>query len=141
MLLSPEVQIPRYKLRPLVDSYPLWTTMYTHCSLRCLHDVMSFVVFSNTNGRTKTAKIIYDCQTTDLTPLEQLVVHKIHTPAFVTLSCHLPILPQLRHNTPLWRFIPHLKSLLRNISDAPFYDLTPSLPVSVGYAQGFVGEH
>src|SRR5580698_9241266 len=99
--VSPQVQIPADKLRPLIHPDRSWITDLTANPLQRRHNVLRSVAEPNIKPRTVATERVDNRQYPQLLPRGQLIVHKVHRPNIVRPNRGLAVLTQLSaHPTP-----------------------------------------
>ena len=104
--ISPEVEIPAAKLRPLIDPDCLGVT---HCPTGLVEgadNVLGAIAEPWIDNRREPAERVDDREHPDLFSRRELVMDKIHRPVFVRSGRWGTIIAKLRPDTSLGRLVP-----------------------------------
>src|ERR1700761_6884687 len=89
MGVSPQIHLATGELRSVVTGYSLRQPARVLQPIHCRHHVIGAKAEADFDAKTLPRKQINDRQRSDLAPIRQLVVHKIHAPDLIRTTCRL----------------------------------------------------
>src|SRR5579862_2346718 len=110
LLVSPDIEIARYKLRSLVDADRLRIAHSFTDALEGQNDVFAAIAEAWVDRRRKSTEGVDDGQHADLAAGGKLIVNEVHGPGLIDLRCVRPIFAQLSFDPASGCFIAQLQA-------------------------------
>ena len=128
LLVSPEIQIARDKLRPLIDTDCLRVSEFLADLLERLNHILAPVAEAWIHGWRVARECINDGQDTDLAASCQLVMDEVHGPDLVGFCGWRAVIAQLCPDATLRHLVPQLQAHLLAKSVDSLGIHVPALP-------------